>query len=58
MLTPRVSRHTIYLPGRDAAARLRAIEIWLSTGSVPVAHIVAEPDPTEEGSPMHQPIAA
>ena len=58
MDTPGVSRPTIYLPVRDAAALLRAIEIWLSTGNVPVAHIVAEPEPMEGGSPMHRRIAA
>jgi hypothetical protein len=33
---------------RDAASVRRAMRIWLSTGSVPVAHMVAELDWTTE----------
>jgi hypothetical protein len=44
MITTRPLRPTIYFPGGDAAAVRRTLAIWLSTGSVPVAHRVAEPD--------------
>jgi hypothetical protein len=51
-------RPTIYFPGGDRAAVRRALEIWLSTGSIPVAHIVAEPDSPQEDPTMEHPIIA
>lgn len=36
---------------RDAASVRRAMRIWLATGSVPVAHMVAELDWTTEFPP-------
>jgi hypothetical protein len=48
MSTPRILRPTVYLPSRDAAALRRALRIWLETGSIPVAHIVAEPDTADD----------
>ena len=33
---------------RDGSAHQRALRIWLATGSVPVAHMVAELDWTTE----------
>ena len=36
---------TVHIPSRDAAAARRALKIWLATGTVPVAHIVAEAEP-------------
>ena len=33
---------------RDAATMRRALRIWVATGSVPVAHMVAELDWTAE----------
>ena len=33
---------------RDASAVRRALRIWMATGSVPVAHMVAELDWTSE----------
>lgn len=35
---------TVHLPSRDAAAARRALKIWLATGTVPVAHIVEDPE--------------
>ena len=35
---------------RDGSANQRALRIWLATGSVPVAHMVAELDWTAEYS--------
>jgi hypothetical protein len=57
MTTPHTIRPTIYLPSHEAAAARRAVTIWLATGTVPVAHIVAEPDPVGEMA-VEEPIAA
>jgi hypothetical protein len=48
---------------RDASAAQRAVRIWLATGSVPVAHMVADLDWTAEYSatelrPCHRTEAA
>lgn len=48
MSTPRTLHSRRQSPARDDAALRRALRIWLETGSIPVAHIVAEPEATEE----------
>lgn len=50
-------RPTIYFSSRDASAARRALQVWLATGAIPVAHIVAEPE-TDEDQPIEEPIAA
>jgi hypothetical protein len=57
MITRRTLRPTVHIPSRHAAAARRALKIWLATGSVPVAYIVAEPDVTEDMT-MEEAIAA
>ena len=54
MITRRTLRPTVHIPSRDAAAARRALKIWLATGSVPVAYIVAEPDPTDHPTTEEQ----
>ena len=48
MSTSRTVHSLLQSPARDALTLQRALRIWLKTGSVPVAHIVAEPDAAEE----------
>ena len=57
MTTPRKLRPTIHIPSCDAAAARHVLQIWLATGAVPVAHIVAEPDVTDALT-TEEPIAA
>ncbi len=55
MTLPRTLRPTIHLPTRDGWEVRRALEVWVATGAVPSAHIVAEPDPSDEqDTPEHE----
>ena len=58
MTLPRIVRPTIHLPTRDAWELRRALEIWVATGTVPSAHIVAEPDPSENDRRLEHEVAA
>ena len=57
MLKHRMLRPTIYLARREASEVRHAVAVWLATGMVPVAHIVAEPEPDREAV-ADEPIAA
>lgn len=57
MTTTRKLRPTIYISTRDAAAVRHVLQIWMATGTVPAAHIVAEPEIDEELT-IEEPIAA
>jgi hypothetical protein len=58
MTLPRILRPTIHLPMRDASEVRRAVELWVATGTVPSAHIVAEPDPSNEKDTVEHEVAA
>jgi hypothetical protein len=57
MTTPRKLQPTIYISPRDAAGMRHVLQVWKATGAVPVAHIVAEPEITEDLT-IEEPIAA
>lgn len=57
MNTRRKLQPTIYIPSRDAAGVRHVLQVWKATGAIPVAHIVAEPDITDDLT-MEEPIAA
>ncbi|HJU68299.1 MAG TPA: hypothetical protein VJ650_08610 [Gemmatimonadaceae bacterium] len=58
MTLSRILRPTIHLPTRDAWELRRALEVWVATGTVPAAHIVAEPEPSDEDQTLKPEVAA
>ena len=58
MTLSRILRPTIHLPTRDAWEMRRALEVWVATGAVPSAHIVAEPEPSDEEETLEHEVAA
>jgi hypothetical protein len=58
MTLPRILRPTIHLSLQDAAEVQRAVEVWLATGVVPAAFIVAETDPSDDDQPLEHEVAA
>jgi hypothetical protein len=57
MTTQRKLQPTIYVPSCDAAGVRHVLQVWKATGAIPVAHIVAEPEFTDDLT-MEEPIAA
>lgn len=57
MIMSRKLQPTIHIPSPDAEGARHVLQIWIATGTVPVAHIVAEPEMDEDPS-MEELIAA